>query len=70
MPNPTAEQAPFVEQMSAEWRARTCARCDHRSDQHQWKGETISFASLPAPCMADGCACESWTFEPKRAQKG
>lgn len=69
MPEAATEQAPFVQQMGSEWRARSCARCDHRSDQHLWKGETISFASMPAPCTTEGCACETWTFEPKRAQK-
>jgi hypothetical protein len=70
MPEAATDQAPFVQKMGAEWRARSCARCDHRSDQHLWRGETLTFASLPAPCTLGGCACEGWTFEPKRAQKG
>ena len=62
-------QAPFVQRMSAEWRARTCARCDHRSDEHRWRGARVTEAILPAPCMIASCSCEGWTFEPKRAQK-
>jgi hypothetical protein len=60
------EQAPFVAHMSAEWSARTCARCDHRSDRHLWGGTNIGAAVLPTSCLEPSCACTGWTFEPKR----
>ncbi|MCC6179651.1 MAG: hypothetical protein IT305_30440 [Chloroflexi bacterium] len=69
MQDTSTEQAAFVQHMGAEWRARPCARCDHRSDEHRWRGTIPSLASLPVPCMVAACTCEAWSFEPKRAKK-
>jgi len=60
------QQAPFVERMSADWRSRPCARCDHRSDRHLWSGTNIATAVIPKSCLEPSCSCEGWTFEPKR----
>ena len=62
------EQAPFVAHMGQEWRSRSCARCDHRSERHLWGGERITSAVIPTSCMEPSCACEGWSFEPKRSR--
>ena len=66
MQEQATQQAPFVASMSEEWRSRSCARCDHRSDRHLWGGDRIATAVIPKSCLEPSCSCEGWTFEPKR----
>lgn len=66
MPDTATAQPSWVQGMTDSWKVRSCARCDHRSDQHIWNGSKVTDMKQPVPCSVDGCSCEAWSFEPKR----
>lgn len=66
MPDTATAQPSWVAGMTNSWKVRSCARCDHRSDQHLWNGSKVTDVKPPVPCSVDGCSCEAWTFEPKK----